>query len=551
MPLIVIGLIAWVVTKAITDGRIDHTYARQGLVSPRLQAKYGSDTAAREETAGYGLFGHIRAAWLDYWPRRTEALKAARDAKATNPGERVRLRDQLAAAKRVVVGVGRKLVEPVPTKAERQPAEVVEEKPAEPAPALAVETGDVDPGTVRITDDGREQWDGAEWQPVPEPTAADDDTTTTTQARKETQMSTRTPVRPCANGCGKPRAGLGSLGDLCADCAVIEENIAGPEAMKYRSPISDADAARLRVELFGLCARGCGQPVCEHEGQHGNGLGVPSSGALCCYHEAEANQQRAKAAGGEPGGTVTTTIGGPSMTAPMEATNFETAVPALDALTQAAQNLSDHVAGAEAAAAQFNDQVNEIDQDRRAVEEAATAVMEQLAARNLDADTMGQVTAAMEQIRAGDLSKAMDYIDAAMTSLSGAKTAAVEASGAAAAASQTVVAKYGDAASTVASELSGDASFLHSGGGAAGGSGGGSGAAGAPAGGSGGGIHATDGDISYTGVLGGGGGGGSLAGVGAGKPSGPMNSGVQHFGTGEINFGEGSVIGDHATVNNG
>lgn len=268
----------------------------------------------------------------------------------------------------------------------------------------------------------------------------------------------------------------------------------------------------------------------------------------------------------------------------LEASNYETAVPALDSLTAATQNLSEHVAGAKVAAAQFNDQVNEIDVARRNVESAAQSVMEQLSARNLDASTMSAVTSAMELIRAGDLSGAMDHIDAAAAMLANSEAAAVEASGAVASASQTVVSKYGDAHVTVVSELKGDASFLGSGGGGAaagagGASGGSGGHGGAPAG-SGGssnrggsaagdrpapspdpaaesgedaakgsasrtGLYVGDGDnVTFTGVI-----GGPSSGVKVPKgPKGPgSNSVISHGGT--INFK--GIVGDGSTYNAG
>lgn len=161
-----------------------------------------------------------------------------------------------------------------------------------------------------------------------------------------------------------------------------------------------------------------------------------------------------------------TTNGGTPMSAPTgEAVNFETAVPALAALTAATQNLSEHIAGAKQSATQFNDQVNEIDVARNDVALAVQSVMEQFTERHLDTSTMASVTAAMELIKAGDLSGAMDHVDAAVAKLASAETAALEASGATAEASQTVVSKFGDAAVTVASELGGDARFVDSSGG--------------------------------------------------------------------------------------
>jgi hypothetical protein len=41
------------------------------------------------------MFGHLRAAWRDYWPRRTEAMRAARDARPVSSGRKSRWRTWL------------------------------------------------------------------------------------------------------------------------------------------------------------------------------------------------------------------------------------------------------------------------------------------------------------------------------------------------------------------------------------------------------------------------------------------------------------------------
>lgn len=389
-----IALIAYVLTRAVSDARIDHTYAKQGLVSPRLDAKYGS--GAREKTARYGFADYLRDAWSDHWQRRAAALEADREVFLAHPGQRVRFRDRLARAKQVMATAGRTLVEPVRVKQ----AEPDEQVPVDLVPALAVDTGDVPPGTIRHTDTGREQWTGSEWVRVPQPSP-------------------------------RPR----KVGERYTD--------------EYNGRVMEWDGQAFTP----VCSR-CDVRMDDRD-DHG--------WLICEWCDVRAVDDRP---GTNWASSITSSKETPVSDQGYEATNFETAVPALNALTTAAQNLTDHVAGAKNAAAAFHDHVDEVDQARRAVEEAATAVMEQLAARNLDADTMGSVTSAMELIKAGDLSAAMDHIDAAAAKLAGAETAAQEASGAAAAASATVVSKYGDAASTVASELSGDASFLHSGGGA-------------------------------------------------------------------------------------
>lgn len=162
------AIYALIIQKLWAEARTDHELAKQGKISPRLEAKYGAGAAAK--VAKYGFLDHLRDAWNDYWPRRTDALIAARDAKAANPGEKVRLRDRLAAARNVVGGIAKKAAASPVVQSLIKP---VEPKPAattpEPvgAPPLAVDTGDVPDGTRRFTDTGQEEFRDGRWQPVP------------------------------------------------------------------------------------------------------------------------------------------------------------------------------------------------------------------------------------------------------------------------------------------------------------------------------------------------------------------------------------------------
>jgi hypothetical protein len=97
--IVFIVLISWLIAQVIKQAKLDYTYARQGLVSPRLQAKYGDNAAGL--VAKYGLLDFVRDAWRDYWPRRTQALIAARDARAAG-GTRPSLRSRIAAGRNAV-----------------------------------------------------------------------------------------------------------------------------------------------------------------------------------------------------------------------------------------------------------------------------------------------------------------------------------------------------------------------------------------------------------------------------------------------------------------
>lgn len=163
------AFVAWCLMKAWGTARTEHELAQKGIVPPRMAAKYGTAEAARK-VARYGFTDFLRDAWNDYWPRRTEALVAARNAKAENPGGRVSFKQRLRAGveavqRSVQAGIDK-------AKAAREPKSAPKPR-TDPTPTpLATESGDVDPGTRRMGDHGWEEWDGTEWRPAPEPNPA-------------------------------------------------------------------------------------------------------------------------------------------------------------------------------------------------------------------------------------------------------------------------------------------------------------------------------------------------------------------------------------------
>jgi hypothetical protein len=138
MPFLLCLVLAYMIQKTWLDARTDQELARQGIVSPRLQAKYGG--GAKAKTAGYGLRDYLADAWSDMWQNRTAirraAVKAAKDVKPSEPGRsRPSWRDRLAAVKAAVVNFGKKLVEPVEYKPRHAPKPVTAVDPApEPGP---------------------------------------------------------------------------------------------------------------------------------------------------------------------------------------------------------------------------------------------------------------------------------------------------------------------------------------------------------------------------------------------------------------------------------
>jgi hypothetical protein len=120
-------VLAWAIVRALQNGRVDYEYAKQGLVSPRLQAKYAAQ--AQERVARYGLFDFVRDAYRDSMARRTDALVAARDAKATG-------RDPKAAAATVLGEQPKPSPKPRATKPSTTPAaaQIPQAVPAAVAP---------------------------------------------------------------------------------------------------------------------------------------------------------------------------------------------------------------------------------------------------------------------------------------------------------------------------------------------------------------------------------------------------------------------------------
>lgn len=164
-------VIAILVKKVVADSIVDHDYAKRGKVSPRMRAKYGP--RAEAQVAQYGFTDFLRDAWRDYWPRRTEALVAARDAKAEAKarGESVGFRQRLAHARGVLERTYHRVVDPV----ERKPAPAPEPAAEEPVTPL-VDSADPDrePGTRRVNAIGEwEWWDGNHWQPETKPDRPD------------------------------------------------------------------------------------------------------------------------------------------------------------------------------------------------------------------------------------------------------------------------------------------------------------------------------------------------------------------------------------------
>jgi hypothetical protein len=117
MPLLIaVLLFTWMISKAVGNSVVDNNLAKQGIVSPRMQSRHGGDAPGK--VAKYGFTDHLKDNWSDMWSRRTEAMVAARDAKANpvdkaahpdgtvDPTAKVGWRDRWAAAKGVMSRAG-------------------------------------------------------------------------------------------------------------------------------------------------------------------------------------------------------------------------------------------------------------------------------------------------------------------------------------------------------------------------------------------------------------------------------------------------------------
>lgn len=165
--LLAVLLITWAFKKAVADSIVDNNLAKQGIVSPRMQARHGDQAGAKVDQ--YGMFDFFRDAWSDYWGRQGEALAAARTAPPPPGKSRVSLGDRLdAGIAKLGEGVQRAadspavrtLVDPVEPKPSRKPL------PPEPPVVPVVDSGDVPEGTRRLTDDGWEEKYDGRWRPV-------------------------------------------------------------------------------------------------------------------------------------------------------------------------------------------------------------------------------------------------------------------------------------------------------------------------------------------------------------------------------------------------
>lgn len=446
--LIAVMLFTYLISKTVNDAKTDRELARQGVVSPRLTAKYG--TSAKEKTERYGFADFLADAWSDNWRQRTElrrdAHEAARAAGPAESGRTVRWRDRLRAARAAIVAgaqkvaassVVRKLVDPVPVGTDR---------------AVATESPDRRPAAVdgvvpelwskRLADgDGWEQWNGAGWVPVA-PAASN-----TRPAAPESTPAVPTPRKQEVDerdqiAIGDDREGT----DFRAERAWIADQAhAWFGRCRYPEPSRDS----------GLC----GEPVLDTE-NHGGWPGNPH----CAYHTVLADPARISnppRPGKDP--KPTTVNGEPPMSAPTgEAVNYETTVAELEAIEAEQRKQIEQAQACLNAVTEAKAAIDGMQESYRATATAAGSVNDHLTALHLDGETLGHVGNSADAMPPSAVDNMYDQLEvieaAAKTQRDNAEVALASTEAALA----TVHAKYGDAHATVAGELGGDSRFLDS-----------------------------------------------------------------------------------------
>jgi hypothetical protein len=165
-PILLLLLAAWL-AKTVTQYRVDREYAKQGLTSPRIEAKLAAYRAGQRATepARPGAKGYFRELWHDAWEDMTDRHRRIREGKKA--GEHPTLRERAAGwwrwakeplGERPVVEPVTSYPEPLPAS---DPAQAAGQVPAEDLPA----------GTWTVNDRG-ERVPLADPQPVLPPQQA-------------------------------------------------------------------------------------------------------------------------------------------------------------------------------------------------------------------------------------------------------------------------------------------------------------------------------------------------------------------------------------------
>lgn len=185
--------------------------------------------------------------------------------------------------------------------------------------------------------------------------------------------------------------------------------------------------------------------------------------------------EEAKAPGPTPADTSpapepTSNGGTPMTTATGEVTTYEQHKAELAAQRQDFQEALDLSAATQASVAQAKADLNAQAEHARAMHAAAQNKADSLAAKGLDGETQGHAGTQVDAVDANRLDEQYEALERIEADAQAAAVAAEAGLASVDAEEATIDAKYADAASTVAAELGGDASYLDSGGATSGGS---------------------------------------------------------------------------------
>lgn len=493
MELLIIALLVpMFLTKVVQNGRTDRAYAEKGMVSPRHQvrlerlAKAGRPVSPKTRGPLRNYLSEIYAdAMLDLADKHRSKREqrgpvvydpakpslAQRFDRAVLDGiERVKQHRGWEAAK----AAGRTLVAPVGEPKPDPTPDVEVAADSEPPVVAPVASG----GQVVVADEVGAQEpvpaNGAPTRVEPETEEPTEDLAAGLKRTIDAERARRAALSPEAAAveeawrakanaaqAAEERERARRLGIPYGPVSVPAE---GPNDDCPATPITSGEASRLRAELFGKCGHRA-EPGERADSADYCPYPTALNSIYCAHHTA---RPQVDTADREPEPNQTAPTGG-TMSAPTgEAVNYETTVAELEALATEQRGHVDSCAAAlkaiEAAAAA----INNMQESYRASSAAAATTAEHLGAKNLDGTTLAHAGTTADAMPAGVVDAMYDQLEALAAEARARLADAEVALGSTEANRDHIVATYGDAHATVAGNLSGDSSFLDSGGGTGG-----------------------------------------------------------------------------------
>ncbi len=406
---IAVLIFTFLLKKTVEDAKTDRALAEKGIVSPRLQAKYGDQAGAK--TARYGMVDYLRDAWSDNWSQRTElrraAVKAAGDAQPAPGRSRVSWRGRLVAARRAVAAVAekaaplvRKLIDPVPPRRDTEPDTPAPASVADPGPLPAADGGPRCPDCGEALTDTGTGWDHPQGPRCP---------------------TTGRPYRPAANPIRQRHATTDPY----------------PSGTFRGYTLADAEGV-----APGVADRFAGRPTCGR-----CLLKTLADDGTCPLCDLPGNLK-----------------GDPEMSAPTgEAVNYETTVAELEAIEREQMNHVDQAAACLDAVVAAKAAIDGMQESYNTTAAAAKGVNEHLGALLPgDGETLAQVGTIGDAMPPNKVNDMFDHLELIEAEAEQQKQNAATALAATRAAIGRVQSEYGEEAAKVASNLGGDPTFLGS-----------------------------------------------------------------------------------------